>query len=1754
MVKKIYLNILATLFITVTTFAANQSAMYFRNGGAADKTVLTLQALPDGTNNWSCSIPTTTLGTGTAQWFKLDASGNWTTNYNWGYAGTPAFNTSSTLTCNGANGLITAVTGHTYGFTIKDVAANTASVGFVFDFTGTPATISSASASSATPGNPVTVTATLNTSLATNQTVWIRYAISSSTYATSTIAQMTGSGTSYTATIPGQSVGTVVYYYCFTSGTISGGVTSSNVTQATLNKSTSNSYTVATAQVLSVTPSTLSGFSYFPGSGPSTQSISYSLSGQYLTGYPGNITVTCPTDYEISTNSGSTWSTSALIAYSSATLSATTINVRLKAGLSQANYNNELISNAGGGASTMNVSCSGTVLKYAPPNQPTGFTASNGSPSTSVIHFVWVDDGSGSPTPDGYLIRGSAVGYGSITAPVNGTAVATSGLDMNVAQGTQLANITGLTQGTTYYFNIYSFTNSGTNILYNLVSPLQSSATTSVSTYYSKSTGNLDVLSNWGASTDGSGSAPANFTTDGTTFIIKNNLTPTIGGAWTITGATSKIQVGDGTAAINFTIPSTLTATNMDIMNNATVTLGTAVTLTGTINVNNGGTLNCSTYIVSGTAGVFNLNSGGKLMIGSPLGITTTGTASGNIQTTGTRTYNGGAKFVYNGVAAQVTGNAFPGTLLTGGLLQVSNTSAVVSFSAYCDIATGAAILVDLGATLATGANNYPHVEVGCTVTVNGSVEVDQGGGFYTPGNFNFTYGSNGTFIANQTGQLQIQNNGNCPYWNTVSGYTATPVNVIVKGSGGISIVNAGTLIISGSFQTAGPVAITAPSVLTLNGTCQMNASGSFTNSPTYGASATLIYNEGSSFTAGNEWIAGTAVGLGVPFNIKIQNSTTVNMPTTDRYCLGNLTLSSGTLALNATSGDLHVKGTWTNSGTFTANGRAVWFDGTGAQSITNTAGENFNYLLINKSAGTLTLNNNITINATAGNELQLLNAGGLDLNGNTLTMAGTGGNLYVVGALRTINATGSGTVAITGNKWVTTDGTGTLAFAPTVTVALTAGLDFGAANLSTVNGVLRIDVNGYVANNSPYYTSTSTLIYNTGAGSGAPYSVGTEWNTGTALSTAGVPQNVTVQNSTYITMPTTDRYCLGNLTITNGNLALNATSGDLHIQGNWNDAGSFTASGRAVWFDGSGAQSITNTAGEYFNYLLINKSAGTLTLNNNITVTATVGDELQLLNTGGLDLNGKILYMAGTGGNILASGGTRTINATGSGTIAITANKWINSASAGNLVFASNVTVALSAGLDFGTGNLSTVNGNLRIDFGGYVNNNSPIYGSSSTLIYNTAAGSAAPYSVNLEWVSGNGISTPGVPQNVAIQNSTFVTMPNFDRTCVGNFNIASGCGLSLADCNLTIGGTISGTTSTNFIVTNGAGSLIQTVGNSLVNFPIGLTSNDYSPISFSTSGTPQKYSVKLKSITAPDPGTNGSSGLSRQWFVKESNAGTTAFSGMTVAWNAAFDLGTLPAAGNCDLVGNTTGSNTVYDPLSTYLTISGSDPYSITTNGFNKQPGDITGGIYLSVVQSNAGLPVELSSFISNIDGRNIQLNWETKTEKNSDKFEIERSNEGLNNWESVCSVKAADLSNSPKQYSFTDKNLQSGKYQYRLKMIDNDGTFEFSKAIEAVITLPKNFDLSQNYPNPFNPTTKINYSIPNDSKVTLDIFNISGGKVGQIVNQEQAAGYYTVDFGNSIIHKNLSSGIYIYRISAFDKTTGKGFTSIKKMILLK
>lgn len=190
----------------------------------------------------------------------------------------------------------------------------------------------------------------------------------------------------------------------------------------------------------------------------------------------------------------------------------------------------------------------------------------------------------------------------------------------------------------------------------------------------------------------------------------------------------------------------------------------------------------------------------------------------------------------------------------------------------------------------------------------------------------------------------------------------------------------------------------------------------------------------------------------------------------------------------------------------------------------------------------------------------------------------------------------------------------------------------------------------------------------------------------------------------------------------------------------------------------------------------------------------------------------------------------------------------------------------------------------------------------------------------------------------------------------------------------------------------------------------------------------------------------------------------------------------------------------------------------------------------------QFNGPLPVELTIFNTTVNGNTAKLSWVTGSEINNYGFDVERK--VLNGvWSKVGFVRGNG--NNASSYSYEDRNLQTGKYSYRLKQIDVNGNYEYHNHNgEVEIGVPGKFRLSQNYPNPFNQTTIINFQCSVSGNVKIVIYDMTGRAVKTLLNDFRQAGYYIYHFNAG----SLSSGVYLYRIEA------GSFSKALKMVVLK
>jgi hypothetical protein len=112
-------------------------------------------------------------------------------------------------------------------------------------------------------------------------------------------------------------------------------------------------------------------------------------------------------------------------------------------------------------------------------------------------------------------------------------------------------------------------------------------------------------------------------------------------------------------------------------------------------------------------------------------------------------------------------------------------------------------------------------------------------------------------------------------------------------------------------------------------------------------------------------------------------------------------------------------------------------------------------------------------------------------------------------------------------------------------------------------------------------------------------------------------------------------------------------------------------------------------------------------------------------------------------------------------------------------------------------------------------------------------------------------------------------------------------------------------------------------------------------------------------------------------------------------------------------------------------------------------------------------------------------------------------------------------------------------------------NDGTgSSWTKQIVVNYAAPEVFKLEQNYPNPFNPTTTIEYQLPVESCVSLEVYDLLGREVATLVNEVQGLGFKSVEFSAS----NLASGVYFYRMEVLPVNGGAAFSQLRRLVLVK
>lgn len=275
-------------------------------------------------------------------------------------------------------------------------------------------------------------------------------------------------------------------------------------------------------------------------------------------------------------------------------------------------------------------------------------------------------------------------------------------------------------------------------------------------------------------------------------------------------------------------------------------------------------------------------------------------------------------------------------------------------------------------------------------------------------------------------------------------------------------------------------------------------------------------------------------------------------------------------------------------------------------------------------------------------------------------------------------------------------------------------------------------------------------------------------------------------------------------------------------------------------------------------------------------------------------------------------------------------------------------------------------------------------------------------------------------------------------------------------------------------------------------------------------------------------DPTNNGNSigahYMDVFWRIN-ATGGNSYFYDLTLKYDPRH-LGTVPSLSDIKMAKKTTGVNGTWVHYGSTLTSVDTINYTFTVLGLTSFS-DFTGTSDLSP------LPVSVAKFDASRSGFDAVLNWTTASERNSARFEVERSESGRR-FEKVGEIRAAGNSSGRKNYSYTDvaigRVLANGTAYYRLKMVDADGSFEYSPVRTVNFNRVDRGSIAA-FPNPFNAGVNLSFSSEKSSMSTITVYDIFG-KVVRTYQIPLTSGENAIELKDM---ESLKKGIYIINIKA-------------------
>jgi hypothetical protein len=603
---------------------------------------------------------------------------------------------------------------------------------------------------------------------------------------------------------------------------------------------------------------------------------------------------------------------------------------------------------------------------------------------------------------------------------------------------------------------------------------------------------------------------------------------------------------------------------------------------------------------------------------------------------------------------------------------------------------------------------------------------------------------------------------------------------------------------------------------------------------------------------------------------------------------------------------------------------------------------------------------------------------------------------------------------------------------------------------------------------------------------------------------------------------------CAGTITIgaTGSKGTLNGNSGNILTGGDFSKAGSGVYDASASTLTLIGASPKISSAFNYFNLTI--GISGTLSVNGSLTINgdlSVAAGTLSVVSGGSITgVSSKILSISPSG-TLKSTVGT--IGVSGFGTYAFDGTvEYAGTTGSGQTIddtkTYTNLTLSggASSGLSKTAGGDLTINGNL--------------------VISNSATYDDAGFTTNIRgnWTNNGTFTTTGTVNLNGTSNQS-VNTTSFYRLVADNSSGVTLTGTIIVSDLLTLRTGVVSTGSKKIIILKSAADAVVVSSGSIygeIERAIGSGSastykftDDHTRIT--PDGSQGDVTVSVKSFPNTDaPNDPGPNAIKRYYSITPSGALT----------------GTLRLAYAENEVRD--GQDESEFSLWRYG-LSWEDMLSSglnTTDNWVEQVNISTWSNW-TISPSGSPLPIQLASCTASVlRGSDVEVQWKTISETNSFGFKIDRKRGDAGLWTNIGFVEGHGTTLAPQSYSYLDRSVSFGKYQYRVRQIDLDGKSETFPEMEVNVGLePGKSALAQNYPNPFNPSTTIEFIVPQAGWVTLKVYNLLGQEVVTLQDGDvEANKVHTKEFNAGA----LASGLYYYQLR------GAGTILTKRMLLLK